>query len=174
MKESRIKFALEAIARTAFTDSRFYADPNFSREQCADLYARWIAESARGFADALLVTDRDCRRNGNELDMAQGFNGDVVSRSHNGAILDSGQCLAAVGDNHERPVQSGLAREATGEDHGRHIIRRVGIHFDVTTGGDHGLVINAGDRKTLQNDDVEESANGGLRRVGEICSPPEY
>ena len=49
--------ALEAIARTSFTDSRFYWDTHFPREQCDELYARWIRESLRGFADAVLVAE---------------------------------------------------------------------------------------------------------------------
>ncbi len=49
--------ALEKIARASFTDSRFYADGHFPRTQCDDLYARWVRESYRGFADAMLVAE---------------------------------------------------------------------------------------------------------------------
>ena len=40
--------SIQAIARTAFYYSRFYADPGFSRQHCNDLYALWIEKS---FAD---------------------------------------------------------------------------------------------------------------------------
>ena len=48
--------ALESIARESFTDSRFYADGHFPRAKCDALYVRWVQESLRGFADAVLVT----------------------------------------------------------------------------------------------------------------------
>lgn len=49
---------LEEIARASFTDSRFYADPNFDDELAADMYALWVR---RGIADAgrLLLTTED-------------------------------------------------------------------------------------------------------------------
>lgn len=46
---------LEAIARTSHHDTRYYADPGFSRSRCDDLYAAWIANSCRGFADRVWV-----------------------------------------------------------------------------------------------------------------------
>jgi len=49
---------LEGIARTSFTDSRFYADPNFADERAAEMYALWVR---RGVADSerlLLTTER--------------------------------------------------------------------------------------------------------------------
>lgn len=51
--------ALETIARTSFTDSRFYADDHFPHEKCAALYVRWVQESLRGFADVMLVAEQD-------------------------------------------------------------------------------------------------------------------
>jgi dTDP-4-amino-4,6-dideoxy-D-galactose acyltransferase len=50
---------LETIARTSFADSRFYADSHFPREKCAELYVRWVQESCRGFAHAVLVVEID-------------------------------------------------------------------------------------------------------------------
>lgn len=47
--------ALAAIARTSYTDSRFYYDANFTREQCDRLYETWITKSTQGYADAVLV-----------------------------------------------------------------------------------------------------------------------
>jgi ribosomal protein S18 acetylase RimI-like enzyme len=52
--------ALEAIARSSFTDSRFYMDGRFPRERCDDFYAHWLRESCRpgGIADAVLVAEQ--------------------------------------------------------------------------------------------------------------------
>lgn len=48
--------ALEAIAATSHTDTRFFADPHFERARCAALYRRWIANSCvEGYADAVLT-----------------------------------------------------------------------------------------------------------------------
>jgi dTDP-4-amino-4,6-dideoxy-D-galactose acyltransferase len=49
--------ALRAIARQSHHTSRFYYDPQFSREQCNRLYERWIERSCDGYADAVLVAD---------------------------------------------------------------------------------------------------------------------
>ncbi len=49
--------ALQAIARDAHTDSRFFADPCL-RHRAADLYAVWIERSLEGRARAVLV-ERD-------------------------------------------------------------------------------------------------------------------
>lgn len=48
--------ALERIAGSAHTDTRFYFDGNFPREACDQLYRTWIRNSLRGFADVVLVT----------------------------------------------------------------------------------------------------------------------
>lgn len=52
---------LEAIARTSYTDSRFYYDPGFPRERCDEFYATWIRNSSNGsgFADVVLVAEVD-------------------------------------------------------------------------------------------------------------------
>ena len=48
--------ALEALAAVSHTDSRFFADPRFARERCAELYRRWISRSClEGFADVVLT-----------------------------------------------------------------------------------------------------------------------
>jgi ribosomal protein S18 acetylase RimI-like enzyme len=47
--------ALQGIAAESHTDTRFFADNRFPRDQARALYARWIAESCTGFADAVLV-----------------------------------------------------------------------------------------------------------------------
>jgi dTDP-4-amino-4,6-dideoxy-D-galactose acyltransferase len=52
---------LKAIARASHTDTRFYADGNFSPEQCAALYAVWIERSCSDFADVALVATRSQR-----------------------------------------------------------------------------------------------------------------
>jgi dTDP-4-amino-4,6-dideoxy-D-galactose acyltransferase len=46
-------------ARGAYTDTRFFFDAHFPRERCADLYETWLRESMKGFADVVLVIDRD-------------------------------------------------------------------------------------------------------------------
>jgi len=49
--------ALEKIAARSHRDSRFYADPRFSREACDRLYAVWIGQSCREWADAVWVAE---------------------------------------------------------------------------------------------------------------------
>ena len=51
--------ALRRIARTAHRDTRFYADPNFDPDRCDELYATWIERSCHGYADRVIVADRD-------------------------------------------------------------------------------------------------------------------
>jgi dTDP-4-amino-4,6-dideoxy-D-galactose acyltransferase len=50
---------LAAIARYSHTDSRFYSDPDFPRERCAQLYETWFEKSFRGYAKTILVAERD-------------------------------------------------------------------------------------------------------------------
>jgi dTDP-4-amino-4,6-dideoxy-D-galactose acyltransferase len=52
---------LEAIARTAHRDSRFYCDPGFPEERCDALYETWIRRSCEGYADHVVVADVDGR-----------------------------------------------------------------------------------------------------------------
>jgi len=51
--------ALRTIARTSHHDTRFYFDGHFEQEKCALLYATWIENSFRGFAQAVLVAEAD-------------------------------------------------------------------------------------------------------------------
>jgi dTDP-4-amino-4,6-dideoxy-D-galactose acyltransferase len=51
--------ALQAIAATAHPDTRFFADPGFSREACERLYTTWIRRSVEGWADRVFVADHD-------------------------------------------------------------------------------------------------------------------
>lgn len=53
--------ALEAIARAAHADSRFWNDPRFARERCAELYATWIRNGTQGRADTVLVAAAEDR-----------------------------------------------------------------------------------------------------------------
>jgi dTDP-4-amino-4,6-dideoxy-D-galactose acyltransferase len=53
--------ALRAIARASHGATRFYADPRFPRERCDDLYDVWIARSAEGWAEAVLVAEHGGR-----------------------------------------------------------------------------------------------------------------
>ena len=50
--------ALEAIATTAHPDTRFFADPAFTREACERLYATWIRRSVEGWSDQVFVADQ--------------------------------------------------------------------------------------------------------------------
>jgi ribosomal protein S18 acetylase RimI-like enzyme len=48
---------LEAIAREAHRDSRFFFDVNFPKERAEDLFATWIAADCRGRADMVLTVE---------------------------------------------------------------------------------------------------------------------
>jgi dTDP-4-amino-4,6-dideoxy-D-galactose acyltransferase len=47
------------MARSNHTDTRFYQDPNFPTEKCNTLYETWIEKSCQGYAEAVLVAQRD-------------------------------------------------------------------------------------------------------------------
>jgi ribosomal protein S18 acetylase RimI-like enzyme len=51
--------ALRAIASSAHRDTRFHADGNFDTTRADDLYATWIEKSVHGYADRVLVAERD-------------------------------------------------------------------------------------------------------------------
>jgi dTDP-4-amino-4,6-dideoxy-D-galactose acyltransferase len=51
--------ALREIAAVSHRDSRFYGDARFDRDRCDDLYRTWIERSCSGWADAVLVADRE-------------------------------------------------------------------------------------------------------------------
>lgn len=50
---------LRSIAATNHTDSRFYSDGNFPVSSCDELYATWIEKSCTGYADAVLVAEKE-------------------------------------------------------------------------------------------------------------------
>ena len=50
---------LRQIALTSYRDTRFYADGHFDPARCDELYATWIENSVRGYADHVLVAERD-------------------------------------------------------------------------------------------------------------------
>jgi dTDP-4-amino-4,6-dideoxy-D-galactose acyltransferase len=56
--------ALEAIAGSSHSDSRFYFDPGFPRERCGALYETWIRNSVHGYAQAVLVSERNQEASG--------------------------------------------------------------------------------------------------------------
>jgi ribosomal protein S18 acetylase RimI-like enzyme len=53
--------ALRELARASHRDSRFYFDGRFSSELCDRLYEVWIEKSCRGWADHVLVAERQGR-----------------------------------------------------------------------------------------------------------------
>ncbi len=48
---------LRAIARRSFGAARFFHDPHITPQQAETLYETWIARSADGYADAVLVAE---------------------------------------------------------------------------------------------------------------------
>lgn len=51
--------ALRDIASSAHRDTRFHADSHFDAARSDELYATWIENSVRGYADQVLVAERD-------------------------------------------------------------------------------------------------------------------
>ena len=51
--------ALRAIAAKSHSDTRFYFDHHFDRARCDQLYETWIENSLHGFAQAVLVVERE-------------------------------------------------------------------------------------------------------------------
>ena len=51
--------ALRDIASSAHRDTRFHADSRFNAARSDELYATWIENSVRGYADHVLVAERD-------------------------------------------------------------------------------------------------------------------
>ncbi len=93
--------ALRAIARVSHGITRFYADPGFPDERCDDLYDIWISRSLEGWAQGVLVAERDGRPVGYvscHLDDSQGSIGLIaVDESARGAGLGVSLARAAVG-----------------------------------------------------------------------------
>jgi dTDP-4-amino-4,6-dideoxy-D-galactose acyltransferase len=55
---------LREIARVSHRTTRFYADPRFPDTRCDDLYEHWLQSSLDGWADTVLVVERDGRAAG--------------------------------------------------------------------------------------------------------------
>lgn len=51
--------ALERIAREAFAQSRFFADPGFPRERCRELYAAFLRRGLDGAPERLTLASED-------------------------------------------------------------------------------------------------------------------
>jgi len=51
--------ALRNIAAVSHHDSRFYNDRHFDRRRCDELYRVWIERSCQGWADHVVVVERD-------------------------------------------------------------------------------------------------------------------
>jgi ribosomal protein S18 acetylase RimI-like enzyme len=50
---------LRDIASASHRDTRFYVDGRFDPQRCDELYATWIDKSVNGYADHVIVTDRN-------------------------------------------------------------------------------------------------------------------
>ena len=51
--------SLRSIAAASHHDTRFYFDGHFDHARCDQLYETWIEKSLHGFADAVLVAERN-------------------------------------------------------------------------------------------------------------------
>ena len=51
--------ALRNIAAVSHNDTRFYNDRHFDRGRCDELYSVWIERSCQGWADHVVVVERD-------------------------------------------------------------------------------------------------------------------
>jgi dTDP-4-amino-4,6-dideoxy-D-galactose acyltransferase len=78
---------LRAIARASHDNTRFFADPRFADERCRDLYSTWIEESCSGWADAVLVVERE--------GLAAGY---VTCHLHEGGAASIGLIGVAAGE----------------------------------------------------------------------------
>lgn len=92
--------ALQSIAAGSHGGTRFYADPNFPDDRCADLYDTWIRRSLEGWAEGVLVADVDGAPGGYvscHLDDGTGSIGLIaVDQSARGSGLGSDLSRAAV------------------------------------------------------------------------------
>jgi ribosomal protein S18 acetylase RimI-like enzyme len=50
---------LRGIAAVSHRDTRFHTDGHFDAARCDELYATWIEKSVRGYADHVIVADRE-------------------------------------------------------------------------------------------------------------------
>lgn len=53
--------ALRALAAESHRQTRFWADPRFERERCAELYATWVEKSVAGYAERVWVAEFEGR-----------------------------------------------------------------------------------------------------------------
>lgn len=110
--------ALEPIARTAHTDTRFFFDPHFSDERAGDLYATWVRNALLGERGSLVVAESE--------DVAAGYlvlGSDPVSidliavaPDHRGRGLGrdlAGAAIAAAGGGEVRVVTQARNARAT-------------------------------------------------------------
>ena len=68
---------LRQFAAGSFADSRFYADRHFDRAECDRLYATWIERSCHGYADRVLVLERNDAAAGFVTCHLRGNTGDI-------------------------------------------------------------------------------------------------
>ena len=94
---------LRDIASSAHRDTRFHADTRFDAARCDDLYATWIENSVRGYADRVLVAERDA--------VPVGYLTLHVSNSNTAS--DAGGRTARIGlfAVHERYRNQGVGRD---------------------------------------------------------------
>jgi hypothetical protein len=59
--EERDRAEVARLARKSYGMTRFYNDPEFPNERCADFYERWTMDSCDGRADHVLVAEIDGR-----------------------------------------------------------------------------------------------------------------
>lgn len=85
---------LEAIGRASFTDTRFYADPNFDDERVAEMYAIWVRRGI-GDDDRLLLTTAE----------RDGF---IVCHLDRAAAVGSIDLIAVAAEARERGVGAEL------------------------------------------------------------------
>ena len=58
LRESDLR-TLPDIASRSHQQTRFYADPGFSREHCDEMYRLWVLKSCGGWADHVVVAEMD-------------------------------------------------------------------------------------------------------------------
>ena len=50
---------LKQLAAKSFVNTRFYNDGHFAEEKCAELYSTWVERSCNGYADCVLIAERE-------------------------------------------------------------------------------------------------------------------
>lgn len=104
--------SLQKMAETSYTDTRFFYDEHFTREQASALYREWLRKSCDGFADALLVSQ-------NQENVASGFitcHVDTPQEGRIGLVGVSGEARGAgVGQTLVRAAQSYFAERGVSQ-----------------------------------------------------------